>query len=455
MLKGQEHWLGSLNDYQRKLLDATIAGKINPNSHYAPRGACAELLITNKPEVLISGPAGTGKSRACLEKLYCLARWYPGMRGLIVRKTRESMTESALYTWERFVLGPDHPLVRRGLQRRYRQRYVFENGSEIMIAGLRSSGRDTSETIMSTEYDAIYAQEAIELAVDDLERLTTRLRNTATPFRQFMADTNPGPPRHWLRLRCLRGTTLLLNSKHEDNPILWDEDKQEWTELGTHYLARLDALTGVRKERLRYGLWVQAEGIVYTNWDPAIHVIPPFDIPDDWARFRVVDFGYSHPFVCLWFAVDHDGRMYCYRQIYHTGRTVAQHARQINQLTGKEEIETTVCDHDSEDRATLIENDIPNIPAKKAVLEGIDKVQTRLQVLGDGRARLYFFDLPPVEVDRDLLESHRPISVQEEWDNYAWADSKRQQPVKADDHGLDCVRYGVAYQDMGTSSFVG
>ena len=455
MPREQGRWAHSLDAYQRKLIDATIAGRVNPNSHYAPRGACAELLISNKPELLISGPAGTGKSRACLEKLYCFARWFPGSRGLIVRKTRESLTESALYTFERFVLGLDHPLVVYGPQRRNRQNYVFANGSEILVAGLRSSGRDTSEKVMSTEYGMIYAQEAIELAVGDLERLTTRLRATGTPFRQFMGDTNPGPPRHWLRMRCLRGTTLLLNSEHTDNPILWDADKLEWTELGVAYIARLDALTGVRKERLRYGRWVQAEGVVYAGWDPTVHLVQPFEIPDEWSRFRVIDFGYVHPFVCLWFAVDHDGRMFCYRQIYHTGRTVATHAKQIVALTGNEEIEATVCDHDSGDRATLAEHDISNIPAKKAVLEGIDKVQDRLRVLGDGRARLFFFDIPPVEIDRELMDSHSPISVQEEWDGYVWANTQKEKPIKKDDHGLDCVRYGVAHQDMGVGSFVG
>jgi phage terminase large subunit len=406
---------------------------------------------------LISGPAGTGKSRACLEKLYSIARWFPGSRGLIVRKTRESLTESALYTFERFVLGLDHPLVVNGPQRRNRQRYVFANGSEIMVAGLRSSGRDTSEKVMSTEYTSIYAQEAIELAVGDLERLTTRLRATGSgmPWRQFMADTNPGPPRHWLRLRCLRGAMGLLNSQHIDNPILWDADRGEWTELGVAYIARLDALTGVRKDRLRWGRWVQAEGIVYTEWNPAVNLIEPFDIPDEWSRFRAIDFGYARPFVCLWFAVDHDGRMYCYRQIYHTGRTVATHARQIVALTGEEEIDATVCDHDSEDRATLAENGIPNIPAKKAVLEGIDKVQQRLKVQADGRARLYFFDLPPVEIDRALMDDHLPVSTHEEWDAYVWANTTKEKPVKANDHGLDATRYGVAYEDLAVGSFVG
>src|SRR3990167_5067145 len=60
---------------------------------YQPFGACLDLFYTRADEVLISGPAGTGKSRACLEKLHLCASKYPGMRGLMIRKTRESLTQ--------------------------------------------------------------------------------------------------------------------------------------------------------------------------------------------------------------------------------------------------------------------------------------------------------------------------------------------------------------------------
>jgi phage terminase large subunit len=71
---------------------------------YQPFGAALQLLLCRDPEVLISGPAGTGKSRACLEKLHLCAEKYPGMRGLIVRKSRESLTEAALFTFENKVV---------------------------------------------------------------------------------------------------------------------------------------------------------------------------------------------------------------------------------------------------------------------------------------------------------------------------------------------------------------
>src|SRR5262249_51460015 len=124
---------------------------------YRPRGAPLKLWTDRSPEVLVSGPAGTGKSRACLEKLHaCCLRW-PGCRWLIVRKTRESLTESALVTFEEKVLAEGSP-IRLGPQRRMRQAYHYPNGSEVVVGGL-----DKPSKVMSTEYDGIYVQEAIEL----------------------------------------------------------------------------------------------------------------------------------------------------------------------------------------------------------------------------------------------------------------------------------------------------
>ncbi len=221
---------------------------------YLARGACAELWRCRHPEAVISGPAGTGKSRACLEKLYTCAVKYPGSRFLLARKTRESLSEAALYTFEEKVL-PENSQLAMGSQRRMRQRYELKNGSEIVVAGL-----DKPEKIMSTEYDMIYVQEATECEERDIEMLTTRLRNASMPYQQLLMDCNPDAPHHWLYQRAAAGRALLLESRHEDNPTVTPA-----------YLATLDALTGVRYQRLRLGLWVAAEGQVYEAWDPATH----------------------------------------------------------------------------------------------------------------------------------------------------------------------------------------
>src|ERR1051326_5230566 len=252
-----------------------------PNVRYEPRGACRDLLESQAPEIVISGPAGTGKSVACLYKLHWIATKVPKLRALIVRKTRSSLTESALVTYEEKVLPPRHPAL-LGPRRNCRQAYHYPNGSTIVCGGLGSS--DEASRTLSTEYDLVYVQEAIELTEHEWEMLTRPLRNGVLSYQQLLADTNPDSPRHWLKLRANAAKTRMLESRHEENPVLFDAAAGQWTDFGKTYLARLDALTGPRYHRLRHGRWVQAEGVVYEGWDPAVHLIDRFPIPAGWPR---------------------------------------------------------------------------------------------------------------------------------------------------------------------------
>lgn len=415
---------------------------------YQPYGSALELMRYKDPdritEVILDGPAGTGKSRASLEKLHLCAEKYPGMRGLIVRKTRASLTETGLVTFEQKVVPQGHAAL-LGPSRKFRQSYAYPNGSELVVAGL-----DNPTRIMSTEFDMIYVQEAIELKIEDHEALTTRLRNFVMPYQQLLGDTNPDGPRHWIKQRESAGSLRLIQSRHEDNPVLWDRVANTWTRKGKQYIETLERLTGVRYLRLRKGLWVAAEGIVYRGWDPAVHRIFPFPIPQYWRRIRVIDFGYVHPFVCQWWAIDPDCRMYLYRQIFHSQRTVADHAKQILALTGDERIEATICDHDAEDRATLEQNGIPNERAIKDVKPGIERVEHRLRPAGDGKPRIYFMRDSLVERDDELEERKLPIQTEDEFDTYVW-DEKKEEPIKKDDDGMDATRYAVSYVDENES----
>jgi len=424
---------------------------------YHPRGAALEVFHCRAPEVLLSGPAGTGKSRGCLEKLHMVSLINPGMRGLIVRKTRESLGSTALVTWREHVAKE---ALASGLVSFYGgsaeepPQYRYTNGSKIMIGGM-----DKPTKIMSSEYDLVYAQEATELTTTDWENITTRLRNGRISFQQLMADCNPDIPTHWLKQRCDAGTTLMINCRHEDNPVLFD-DTGKITTRGAAYLSKLDALTGVRYQRLRRGLWVAAEGLIYEDWDPAVHLIDPFTIPDDWTRWWVVDFGYTNPFVLQCWAEDPDGRLYLYREIYRTKRLVEDHARDILKLVAPDgqwrepRPRAVICDHDAEDRATLERHlGMGTTPAKKTVKDGLQAAQSRLRPAGDGRPRLYVLRDALVERDRELEDAKKPCCTAEEIVGYIWdaqpGKPPKEVPVKKDDHGMDGVRYMVAERDLG------
>ena len=184
--------------------------------HFRPRGAAAELLRYRGGEVLIAGPAGTGKSRAALEKIHLVCLLTPKVRALVIRKTAVSLTASAIKTYESDVATQamlDGTVTFFGGSRREPAQYRYSNGSSIALGGM-----DNPMKVMSTEYDIIFVQEATELEVDEWEALTTRLRNGVTSFQQLAADANPQQPKHWLKQRCDAGKTHHLVSLHEDNP---------------------------------------------------------------------------------------------------------------------------------------------------------------------------------------------------------------------------------------------
>jgi phage terminase large subunit len=169
-----------------------------------------------------------------------------------------------------------------------------------------------------------------------------------------------------------------------------------------------------------------------------------------------VDFGYVNPFVWQAWAADPDGRLYRYMEIYRTQGLVEDHARAIAAEHDKRFPRPVVliCDHDAEDRATLERHlGIGTTPAHKAVTAGIQAVQARLRPAGDKRPRLFLLDNALRDRDESLIDAKKPASTEEEIESYAWqkgADGRplKEAPHKLDDHGMDAMRYLVAFVDL-------
>lgn len=419
------------------------------------RNKVADFWRFQGHEAILSGPYETGKTFGALSKLHALLCLFPRSRALMVRKTYSSLTGSAAVTYEQKVVPipvgrPGCPI--RKLGGSTPGEYIYPNESRIVLGGM-----DNADKFLSAEFDFVYVNQAEELNLDDWEKLVGRATGRAgnSPYPQVFGDCNPGAPTHWI---LSRQALKLFPTMHEDNPRLYDDVAGEWTSEGKRTMSILDSLTGLRYKRGRLGLWAAAEGQIY-EYDPEIHLLDRFEIPDDWERFRVVDFGFGNPFVCQWWALDHDDRMYMYREIYMSQRLVSRHAKQILALSEGETIQTTVCDHDAEDRATLEDEGIPTIAAEKSVLVGIEKVQTRLAKSGDGRPRMFFLRDSLVEPDLERRSLHRTIQTTDEFGGYVWAppessrtgESRPDAPIKKDDHGMDCVRYATMFIDNPSS----
>ncbi|MFE1205652.1 phage terminase large subunit [Streptomyces sp. NPDC058762] len=422
---------------------------------YEPRGGAKTLLSAKDQEVCVAGPAGTGKSLAMLQKAFYTSLMVPDCRSLIVRQTHASLTGSTLVTFEQQVAPA---ALAEGVVRwfggspRKPAAYQFANGSEILVGGL-----DRPEKFLSTEFSRIYVDEATQISLKALETLITRLRGNAATYRQIILACNPDHPKHWIKQRCDDGTMRMILSLHRDNPLYVNVDGT-LTERGVDYMAKLDALTGVRRLRYRDGIWAAAEGLVYEGWQDAVHVIDPFDIPEQWTRWVTADFGFTNPFVAQLWAEDPDGRLYLVREWVRTRMLVEDHAAVIRDrlLAGHPRPRAIITDHDAEDRATLERKlGMGTQAAHKTVSDGIQAFGARLKEQGDGRPRLFVFRDALLERDPEMDAAAAPIGLAEEVLGYVWAvkpgnaGGLKEEPVKLNDHSMDAARYMVAARDLG------
>jgi PBSX family phage terminase large subunit len=456
----------------------TFERKLERRAPYEPFGAARELWRSKAPEILISGPAGTGKTRAILEKILALAVKYQGSRHLICRKTRASMTQSVLVTFEEIVL-PAGSKIKSGPARAYRQSYKIGD-SEIVIGGL-----DNPERTFSTEYDTICVFEAIEITEAEWDALQRSLRNgrmidsaTGESYHQAIADTNPGSPAHWLKIRADKERKMLhLKSKHEDNPRFYEHKPTAkgdgaWTSEGRSYISRLQRLTGHLRKRLYEGKWVAAEGVVYEDYDPRHHNLTgkacalrrKTHLEHGHGRlFVTVDWGHTHPHVMQLWGIDSDGRLYLLYEYFMTKKTLQYWVdRAVEWYNTYPTIEAFVPDPSEPGHIQEFENaGLPVVLAYNDILHGIKATQERMKLCEDGKPRILFCENNLV-VERDdlLVAAKTPASTLEEMPSYTWKldqngrPMKKERPTDEHNHGMDTMRYAVAYADNLASAMI-
>jgi phage terminase large subunit len=160
--------------------------------------------------------------------------------------------------------------------------------------------------------------------------------------------------------------------------------------------------------------------------------VSPFVIPDDWPRYRAIDFGFNNPFVCLWGALSPDNVWYIYQEHYRAQDTLAHHYDKIAHLSQNRKYVQTYADHDAQDRAEFKALGLFTKAAKKDVRNGIECVQRALKVQANGKPRLHVFDTCP-HVMSEMASYHYPEGTDLKDPN--------DEPVKVNDHTVDALRY--------------
>ena len=386
---------------------------------YELRGANRELMLSNDPQVINAGPADTGKSVACCLKLHRLCRLYPKSQHVIARKTQTSLYGSILQTYARIAgnevstYGGEKPSW-----------YDYPNGSRVWVCGM-----DNPEKALSSERDSIYVNQAEELTLTDWEILSTRCngRNAVVPFAQLFGDCNPGGSKHWIKEAARVGSLRLLYARHQDNPTIYNADGTP-TAGGQRRLDALSRLTGLRRKRLFEGIWATAEGAVYDTFDASLHVKvrPRSEMK---RHFLAIDEGYTNPAVILDIGEDADGRWHVFREFYQTGVLPAQFVKTAKEWFAENRCEMAAVDESAAGLiADMISEGVNARGGKGRVIDGITRIQNRLQIQGDG--------LPRYTVDPSCVNHIN------EFESYVWQpDKPKDTPKKEDDHSLDAARY--------------
>lgn len=110
------------------------------------------------------------------------------------------------------------------------------------------------------------------------------------------------------------------------------------------YIEELKLLPDRLRKAYFEGNWDVFEGQYFNEWDRDKHTVHPFPIPPSFKKFRAYDHGRENPACCLWCALDYDGRVWVYRELYVKGMNVDQIASEINRLSQGETYEFSVAD---------------------------------------------------------------------------------------------------------------
>ena len=245
----------------------------------------------------------------------------------------------------------------------------------------------------------------------------------------------------------LKGLTFVYNEIYLNrmhNPEVWYEF-MEWSDnpyLDGEEVATMEGCMDERALQSRkFGRFGASEGLVYPEFEEAVHVIEPFEVPKEWQDNISIDPGLNNPLSAHWYAVDFDDNVYVTYEHYEAGRDIEYHAAEIQRicekLGWKRDYRGRVC--------ALIDS-----AAKQKTLSGVQSVAELFYERGI---------LVNPDVDKDLFAGIARVKGYLRRDNglpniyvfscctqlireikgYFWGNGDA--PRKADDHALDEMRY--------------
>lgn len=459
-------------------------------------------------EVAIWGAAGTSKSWQILQWLvYGVCKRFPNVPGriLICRDTYSSLTRSACVTMRKIV-PPGDPLF-GNVADEHRTEYRIGKWT-IVLSGLSEPSR-----LYSTEWDIVFVEEGREISLTTWEEFSRGSRNYALynyaadgtlardeqgnlldpnvpsaidyPFSLTILATNPDARTHWIYRRAMQdGSPLAFwQAVRQDNPAYYDEHGRILPK-GVAFDRRMERTTGVRYKRLQLAQWCTAEGAIWPDWDPDIHVLRGVKRDENgWIpkaeldRLGIVEFylgadlGYDDAGVVLVGGLTRGGKLIIVAEVYHSRQPIAWWKQWLVAIHQHYPLTLGFVDHNRPDWIKEW-NDAIGAPeegpgcifmrAEKGVDRGLEIVRARMGKTAQSTTLQFVHDCLMHPVDPELLERHLPwrtvdcipeyvyqrgsYSDDEEDDGSTRPDKPNNK--KGNAHGPDALRYlcvGVAY----------
>jgi phage terminase large subunit len=150
-------------------------------------------------------------------------------------------------------------------------------------------------------------------------------------WKQLTLTFNPWVNSHWTKDRFFDNTDPLaftLTTTHKCN---------EWLDQADH--DKIEALALSNPDRYKvvglgeYGI---PGGTYFEEFRSDVHVIESFIIPQDWRRYRVLDYGLDM-LACYWIATDTHNKAYVYKELYQSNLIISAAAEAIVAKTSKNE----------------------------------------------------------------------------------------------------------------------
>jgi len=319
--------------------DPAVTGACAPDLP-PPCGQCPQerFHAATEDAVLYGGASGGGKSYAITaEGIRCCVR-HPGLRVLLVRRSYDELEESIFPALRKFGMAGAVGGKWNGTTRELN----FTNGSVFRFRYLETT-EDASRR-QGGEYQLLLVDEMTLMApgVVDILRYERLRASGGLPVLGLRATTNPGGASHGqVRDEFIDATdhgTKVITDDHGLTVRFIQAKATDNAHLDAGHRARLDAIPDpARRAAMRDGDWDQWSGMIFKQYRWDRHTMEPIGVPLSWTRYNGIDWGFAKPWAVLYGAVDPDGRVWIYREIYEVQVGEAEQAKRILESEAEDE----------------------------------------------------------------------------------------------------------------------